>query len=74
MPKLKDEVSQALDVGSQELTEEIIRMRAYQLFEERGCEHGHDMDDWLQAETEVMGKKPSVSAGQTLRAKGATAA
>ena len=40
-------------------TEEIIRERAYRLFEQRGCEHGHDVDDWLQAEVEVKGKKPS---------------
>jgi len=62
------------DQGSQELTEEIIRIRAYQLFEQRGCRHGHDMDDWLQAEAEVMGKKPSASADETERAQDAAAA
>ena len=51
------------DAGSLELTEELIRNRAYQLYEQRGCENGHDLDDWLMAETEVMGKKPSESAG-----------
>ena len=56
MPKHKNWVSQVLDVGSVELTEEIIRHRAYQLFEERGCQHGYDLDDWLQAEAEIMGK------------------
>ena len=61
------------DIGSQELTEEIIRMRAYQLFEQRGCRHGSDLDDWLQAEAEVMGKK-TASADQTERAQGAAAA
>ena len=35
------------DEGSLELTEELIRVRAYQFYEERGCEHGHDFDDWL---------------------------
>jgi HSP20 family molecular chaperone IbpA len=37
--------------------EEINRMiaqRAYQLFEGRGCLHGHDVADWLQAEDEVV--------------------
>ncbi|MFB3915843.1 MAG: DUF2934 domain-containing protein [Terriglobales bacterium] len=34
--------------------EELIRSRAYQLFEERGREPGHDFDDWLRAETEVL--------------------
>ena len=35
--------------GSLELTEEYIRLRAYKLFEQRGREHGHDIDDWLQS-------------------------
>jgi uncharacterized protein len=29
-----------------------IRLRAYELFEQRGREDGHDLDDWLQAEAE----------------------
>jgi hypothetical protein len=60
----KIEVLSRLHLGSLELTEEIIRMRAYELFVQRGHEHGHDLEDWLQAESEVMGKKPSVSAHQ----------
>jgi hypothetical protein len=32
---------------------EDIARRAYQLFEERGGEHGHDLEDWLQAEGEL---------------------
>ena len=50
------------DEGSLELTEELIRVRAYQLYEKRGCEHGHDFEDWLEAEAEVFGKKPAVAA------------
>jgi hypothetical protein len=30
-----------------------IAGRAYQLFEERGGEHGHDWEDWFQAEREL---------------------
>ena len=48
------------DEGSLELTEEIIRSHAYQLFVARGYEHGHDLDDWLQAEAEIMGKTQKV--------------
>ena len=60
MSRQKKENHQPLpDVGSVELTEEIVRQRAYELFEQRGCEHGHAMDDWLQAEAEIMGKKPA---------------
>jgi hypothetical protein len=32
---------------------EQIRVRAHELFEQRGREEGHDLDDWLQAEAEV---------------------
>jgi hypothetical protein len=32
---------------------EQIRARAHELFEQRGREEGHDVDDWLQAEAEV---------------------
>jgi hypothetical protein len=50
------------DIGTVELTEEIIRRRAYELFEAHGYEHGHDVEHWLEAETEVMGKKPAAPA------------
>lgn len=33
--------------------EEEIRRRAYELYETRGREDGHDVDDWLRAEAEV---------------------
>jgi hypothetical protein len=35
-------------------TESQIRARAYEIFVLRGCHHGHEMDDWLQAEYELM--------------------
>jgi hypothetical protein len=34
-----------------------IRLRAYELYESRGREDGHGLDDWLQAETELTEKK-----------------
>jgi hypothetical protein len=27
-----------------------IARRAFELYCDRGCQHGHDLDDWLQAE------------------------
>ncbi len=30
-----------------------IARRAYEIYCERGGEHGRDMDDWLQAESEL---------------------
>jgi len=34
-----------------------IRRRAYELYEQRGREDGHDMDDWLRAEEEITQKR-----------------
>ncbi len=31
-----------------------VRSRAYQLFEERGCVPGNDLEDWIRAEREVL--------------------
>ena len=39
-----------------------IAHRAYELFETRGWEPGHDLDDWLQAERELCSRPPSTSA------------
>lgn len=33
---------------------EAISRRAYSLFEARGSKHGHDVEDWLVAETELL--------------------
>ena len=35
-------------------TEHDIASRAYQLFIERGGEHGRDLDDWLSAKRELL--------------------
>lgn len=35
--------------------EEQIRCRAYELYEQRDQEDGHDVDDWLRAEAEIIG-------------------
>jgi len=48
--------------SSLELTENIIHVRAYRFFEERGCEHGHDLEDWLRAKAEIFGRKPAAVA------------
>ncbi|HEV3483439.1 MAG TPA: DUF2934 domain-containing protein [Candidatus Acidoferrales bacterium] len=34
-------------------SETQIQQRAYELFLERGCEHGRDVEDWLEAEREL---------------------
>ena len=34
-----------------------VRLRAYELYEARGRGDGHDIEDWLQAETDLAQKK-----------------
>jgi Protein of unknown function (DUF2934) len=36
--------------------QDLVRQRAYELFEQRSQEHGHDFDDWIAAESEVLKK------------------
>jgi HSP20 family molecular chaperone IbpA len=38
----------------------LIARRAYELYEGRGCEPGHDLEDWCRAESELL---PAVPAG-----------
>ena len=33
---------------------EKIRLRAYELYEQRGMIDGHALDDWLQAQSEIL--------------------
>jgi hypothetical protein len=48
---------QSADSGQSErvelATQGAIALRAYELFEGRGREPGHDVDDWLRAEREL---------------------
>lgn len=37
--------------------EQKLRQRAYELYESRGREEGHELDDWLTAEVELKGQK-----------------
>jgi hypothetical protein len=34
---------------------ESIRQRAYLLFLAAGCEHGHDLEHWFEAERQITG-------------------
>lgn len=36
-----------------------IANRAYELYVQRGHEHGHDLEDWLEAERQILPKKIS---------------
>ena len=40
-----------------------IAIRAYELYVQRGCREGCAMDDWLDAEREIMSREFPVSSG-----------
>ena len=37
--------------------EQQIQQRAYEVYEQRGRTDGYDLDDWLQAESEIKGRQ-----------------
>ena len=37
--------------------ESQIRLRAFELYQDRGGKDGHEVEDWLRAEAEITGKK-----------------
>ncbi|MGH9738803.1 MAG: DUF2934 domain-containing protein [Candidatus Acidiferrales bacterium] len=47
-------VSPELLARRREEIDEMISLRAYELFEGRSYLHGHDVADWLQAEREIV--------------------
>ena len=47
--------ARALELPSENLSlEEQIQRRAYELYVERGNQSGSELDDWLQAEEEIL--------------------
>jgi hypothetical protein len=38
-------------------TSQQIALRAYQIYERRGFQHGNDVEDWLLAETELRNEQ-----------------
>lgn len=60
--RLQTETEQAVQVVEADVFDEmnetraLIAERAYEIYEERGSEHGRDQDDWFQAEGELLPK------------------
>lgn len=46
----------------------LIARRAFEIYEQRGGEHGHDWADWLQAEREVLATLDADSEGMASHA------
>ena len=60
MPVLLKAANQTTE-STRELQEQI-RRRAHELYEQRGRQDGHELDDWLQAESEVTQRKAKTAA------------
>jgi Protein of unknown function (DUF2934) len=56
------------DEPSQNL-EEQIRCRAYELYEARGREDGHDTEDWFRAESEMTSRGSKTAAESQMTSK-----
>ena len=53
VPSATGAIPSAVESLAIDPTHEDIARRAYQLYEERGGEHGRDWGDWFQAEREL---------------------
>jgi hypothetical protein len=58
--KKKEKVSETGSSSSPTLDSQSLQQKiascAYELFLKRGQAHGHDLEDWLEAEREVLAK------------------
>jgi hypothetical protein len=37
----------------------LIAKRAFELYQTGGCRDGHDLEDWLEAERDILSQVPS---------------
>ena len=49
------ELQPSKEMKNSKPTQEEISARAYQIFVEKGCQEGRDLENWLQAEAELCG-------------------
>ena len=50
--------ARAKPAGATVANDETIARRAHELFQARGGLHGHDLDDWLEAERQISSLQP----------------
>ena len=58
MKQIKVQVVQSIEEQVEEIRDKI-RTRAYEKFLNRGCESNREMQDWLEAETELVEELPT---------------
>jgi hypothetical protein len=51
--------TESQEVNMQGDVQDAVRRRAYEIFEQRGTKPGSELQDWLQAEAEVMDTRAS---------------
>ena len=62
MPALTmKETPQPASIPTEKQLEAQIRRRAYELYEAHVREHGHDLEDWIQAEIEITGNATRIA-------------
>jgi hypothetical protein len=68
---MKVPVKKSTNPNSQDSTIDLevrIRCRAYEFYERRGREDGREIEDWLQAEAELLSERTKPLAGMTAKA------
>lgn len=58
-----DPVNSADESRASGPAESDIARRAFERYCERGCEDGHHVEDWLEAERELRGGRPNTESG-----------
>ena len=73
---MKDQDSEQLNERSPADVEvqEAIALRAYAIYESRGCTHGCDLDDWFQAENQILAELDEQKVPRVASAAGRAAA
>ena len=61
-PATATPMAQGAGSGTTQVAREHVAKRAYELWMKRGCTHGHDLQDWIEAEKEVMAEMRAVAA------------
>lgn len=59
-PSKAQRSSQARSVSTSDVLNALIAKRAYERYAEQGYRHGCALDDWLEAEREIMSHAPPV--------------
>ena len=69
VPVKKTSTRGAIDISEESAVdrEEKIRRRAYELYERRGRENGHETEDWLKAEAELARERTQPLEGEAIK-------